>query len=677
MNDASETVDSFLWLEEVDGERALAWVEARNRETLGELESDPRYAPLYRSALEQLTADDRIPYAVMRDGWVFNFWQDGTHERGLWRRMPFEAYIAGGKEWEVLLDFDALAEREHENWVFKGSTCLPGGDRCLLQLSRGGADAVVVREFDLASGEFTAAGFDLPEAKQSALWLERDALLVTTPLHGGSVNTSGYAREVRVWQRGMPLEDAPVVLRIDASDAFAQALVQHRPEGREVFLARMPDFFHEEIHHLDVERGEAVRLALPDDVDFRGIIKGWLVVLLRSDWSAGGGDFEAGSLVAVRLDEARAGTPHPVVIEPKPARGSIVAVGLGRDVIYVQSMRNVAGELHLAAVSEDGFEVRSVDLPDAGSVSIVDVSPQRNVAFVAYEGFLTAPRVLLAEPDGRTRTIAEAPARFDAARFTVSQHWARSKDGTGIPYFEVGAPGHSGPQPTLMYGYGGFEVALTPSYVSAPVQAWLAAGGRYVVANIRGGGEFGPAWHRAALKENRQRAFDDFAAVGADLIERGVTAPGRLGIYGGSNGGLLVGASLVQHPELWGAVVCAVPLLDMLRYHKLLAGASWIGEYGDPDDPEERAFIARYSPYQNVRSDGHYPPVLFMTSTRDDRVHPGHARKMAARMRAQGHRVLYFENTEGGHAGAANLEQTARQQALYLVFLMRELMPED
>ncbi len=670
MSDGTGTADPYRWLEDIEGERALEWVRGRNREALNVLQGDPRYDALYRTALEQLTADDRIAYGTMRDRWVFNFWQDAAHERGLWRRMPFDAYVEGADDWEVLLDVDALAEREQANWVFKGSISLPAHDRCLVQLSRGGADAVILREFDLGAREFVAGGFELAEAKQSAAWLEQDALLVTTPLHGGSVNTSGYAREVRLWRRGAPLEEAPVVLRIDRDDAFVQVLVQHRPEGREVFLVRMSDFFHEEIHHFEAGSGEAARLALPDDVDFRGIIKGWLVLLLRSNWRVGSEMFDAGSLVAVRLDDARAATPRPVVIEPRPAAGAIDGVGLGRDVLYIQSMHNVVGRLRVATVADTGFDVRDVALPDAGTVAIVDVSPERDVAFAGFEGFLTPPSLFLAEPDGEARRIAGAPERFDASSFTVSQHWAR----TEVPYFEIGALGQQGPRPTLMYGYGGFEVSLTPSYVSAPVQAWLSAGGRYVVANIRGGGEFGPAWHRAALKEHRQRAFDDFAAVGADLIERGASTARRLAIYGGSNGGLLVGVSMVQHPELWGAVVCAVPLLDMLRYHRLLAGASWIGEYGNPDDPDARRFIARYSPYHNVRADVRYPPVLFMTSTRDDRVHPGHARKMAARMLAQGHRVLYFENTEGGHAGAANLEQTARQQALYVVFLMRELM---
>ncbi len=674
-----ETTDPHLWLEDVTGEKALAWVKAQNRRSLPRLEADPRYRPAYDRILKILTASDRIPYGTLRAGRVDNFWQDADHTRGVWRRTTLASYAGGRPDWETLLDLDALAKAEGENWVWKGAACLPPEHRrCILSLSRGGADAVVLREFDTETKQFVEDGFRLPEAKQWFAWLDADHLLIASPHEGGSKNTSGYPRTVRIWKRGTPLGRARTVFTGAETDAFAFPVVEHSPAGREAFIVQAPDFFHQTVHHLRPDGG-LQRLPLPADVDFKGVFAGRVVALLRSNWQTGdrGGLLPAGAVVSVPLAGLLAGdlSQASAIVAPNE-RITVTDATIGRRAVFVTILDRVKGRLIEAVPSSTGWRLDRLGLPEDGTVSVVSADPFTDAILVNHESFLAPDTLHLVKGEGEPTPIMRLPPRFDASRYVVDQFFAESEDGTRVPYFLVHAKDieYDGRTPTILYGYGGFEISLTPRYLPAMAIEWLEAGGAWAVANIRGGGEFGPRWHKAALKENRPVAYADFAAVAWDLVARKVTTPARLGIYGRSNGGLLVTATMVRYPGLFGAVVAGVPLTDMLRYHRLLAGASWIGEYGNPDDPDERAFLKTYSPYQNVRAGVRYPPILFITSTRDDRVHPGHARKMAAKMIEQGHEVLYYENTEGGHAGAANLPQRARYDTLILVFMMQELM---
>ncbi len=671
--------DPYLWLEDVQGEKALAWVRQRNERTLKILAGDPRYQPAYDRILAIYQSPDRIPYGQLRAGHVDNFWQDRDHVRGLWRRTTLASYKTETPQWDVLLDIDRLAAEEGENWVWKGATCLPPAyTRCMVSLSRGGGDAVVVREFDTTTKRFVTDGFALPEGKQWLAWLDADHLLVATPHAGGMKNSAGYPRTIRIWKRGEPLEKARTIFTGAETDAFVFPVVAHDPDGgHEAFVVQAPDFFHQTVYHLGAD-GKLHRLPLPADVDFKGLYAGQVIVQLRSAWAVGktAGRLAEGAVVSIPLAELTAGDVSGATTVMAPgSRVTVRDAAIGRNGVYVAILDNVKGRLVQAVRAPGGWRLQPVPLPGDGTVSVVSADPFTDAVLVNYESFLKPDTLYVSEGNGAPEAIKALPPRFDAGRYAVDQFFAESEDGTKIPYFLIHRKDmpHDATTPTILYGYGGFEIALTPQYLSPMAIEWLEAGGAYAVANIRGGGEFGPRWHRAALKENRPKAYADFAAVAYDLVARRVTTPRRLGIYGRSNGGLLVTATMVRYPELFGAVAAGVPLTDMLRYHKLLAGASWIGEYGNPDRPEERAFLATYSPYQNLKEGVRYPPILFITSTLDDRVHPGHARKMAARMMALGQEVLYYENTEGGHAGAANLPERARYDTLILVFMLRKL----
>ncbi|GAK32166.1 putative peptidase y4nA [alpha proteobacterium Q-1] len=669
------TDDPYLWLETVEGEDALEWVRGKNETSLARLTDDPRYEPIRAAAEKLLTASDRIPYGRIIGDEVRNFWQDETHVRGIWRRTSLENYQSNNLEWETIIDLDALAKAEDQNWVWKGADCLaPDFNRCMINLSRGGADAVVMREYDIERGAFVDGGFFLEEEKQNIDWIDANRLLIASPLDGGSKNTSGYARTIRIWERGTPLADARTIFTSEETDAFTFPLVIHRPEGVEIFVSRAPDFFHQTLYHVGAD-GTLKALPLPDDVNFQGLYKGRIIALLRSGWDAGGQSAPAGAAVSLPLDQLLADDLSGLEILAAPTETrAIENIAISRDAVYISMLDQVRGRLIKAQHDDNGWVQSPVALPETGSLSVVSSGHYNRQLLINFERFLEPDSLFLVEGTA-AKVINAMPARFDSADYQVNQHFAISDDGTQIPYFLIvhkNAP-MDGSTPTILYGYGGFEISLTPSYLSPLAIEWLKQGGAYAVANIRGGGEFGPRWHKAALNENRPRAYEDFAAIARDLAQSGLTSPAHLGIYGGSNGGLLTGATMVRNPELFGAVVSAVPLLDMLRYHKLLAGASWIGEYGDPDIAEERAWIETYSPYQNVKAKADYPPVFFTTSTRDDRVHPGHARKMAAKMIEQGHDVLYYENIEGGHAGAANLKQRAMRDALILVWFLQEL----
>ncbi|MFJ1468362.1 prolyl oligopeptidase family serine peptidase [Massilia orientalis] len=669
--------DPWLWLEDVDSGRALGWVAERNAETERELTALPGYAALRTRLKTILDARDRIPYAGHHDGRFYNFWRDADHERGIWRRTTLAEYRKPAPAWETVLDLDALARLENENWVWAGVTFLePHGTRCLVSLSRGGGDAHVVREFDVATLSFVDGGFTLPEAKSSVGWVDADTLFVATDFGPDSTTESGYPRIVKAWKRGTRLEDAALVYEAQEDDLSVSAWHDPTPDHERQFVLRQIDFYSSELFLRDPASGQLEPIDKPLDANAFAL-RDQFIVELRSDWTLGDRTWPQGALLAIAFDRFLEGSrDFDVLFEPSPTT-SLDGIAATRGALFLTILDNVKNRIIEWQRADGRWQRRDVDAPGMGALHVAAVDEyDADQAFLTVTDFLTPSSLYLMEAgrDGR-ELLKSMPAFFDASPYAVSQFTAQSPDGTHVPYFVVmrkDAP-LDGTHPTLLYGYGGFEVSLTPFYSGTTGEAWLAQGGVYVLANIRGGGEFGPRWHQAALKENRQKAFDDFLAVAGDVIRRGITTPPHLGIMGGSNGGLLVGAALTQRPDLFGAVACQVPLLDMRRYHELLAGASWIGEYGDPDDPDEWDYIARYSPYHNVSPDRQYPRVLFTTSTRDDRVHPGHARKMAARMRDQGHDVLYWENTEGGHAGAANNEQTATMWALTYAFFLREL----
>ena len=677
----------------------------QNAKALSVLTADPDYRKDYDAMLAVLDATDRIPFATLDHQHAFNFWQDAEHPKGVWRRADITEYAKPEPRWSVLLDLDKLASVEKENWVWGGADCAPSQTRCLVRLSRGGGDAIVVREFDLASRTFIADGFALPEAKSDVSYVDDNTVLFGTDFGKGTLTNSGYPRIVKLWKRGTKVADAQQVAEGSVEDVALGTLVSRTASGNRPFVVRSPTFFETEYFAVQAD-GTTKKLPLPLSADVKGVTQGQLVFTLRKDWTVeGAGDqstglsgtspgtdgsvrkaaaqsFKSGSLLAFPLDQwASTGTlPMPSVLYAPGPRTSIDQVRTGRDAVYASIYDNVIGSVHVfrppAAADGPGavrWTDRTLGLPPNGSTSIVAANDYGPEAQFRFESFLVPTTLFADEGSGNPVPIKSLPARFDAANLVTEQFDATSKDGTRIPYFVVRRRDTRGPQPTLLYGYGGFEISMTPQYSASVGKLWLAKGGTYVLANIRGGGEFGPQWHDAALLTNRQKAFDDFAAVAADVAARGLTTPKQLGIMGGSNGGLLVSTVMTQHPELLGAVVCQVPLVDMIRYTTIGAGASWAAEYGDPADAKMAAYIRTYSPYQNVKQGGHYPPVFFVTATSDDRVTPVHARKMAARMLEQGHDVLFYENTDGGHAAAANHKQQAEMAALSYRFLTQKL----
>lgn len=665
--------DPFLWLEEVEGERALDWAVSQNELTRNELQALPAYQQLYDNTLEILTSTARIEYPSIRGDMLYNFWNDADHPRGIYRRTTWESYLSGEPEWEIVLDVDALVAAEGTPWAFRGMSCLLPEERlCLVALSPGGSDANEVREFDLETGEFVDGGFRMPVSKNSVAWVDENTVLVSHNLDEEYVTTSGYSRAARRWERGAPLEDAPVIAEADVEDMGIFVATQETNEGPLTVVARNVTIFDTEYQFL--EDGNLVPVDIPSDAQL-ALVGDQLVLRLVSDWEVGGQTFNEGSVVSADLDAYLAGERNlQLVVEPDD-RSTINGIGATRDYLLVNQLTDVQGKLYRYRHDGDGWTSNVIDTPPMGSVFPTATSVHNNRFFFSYTSFTTPTTLFLAEEDGSVREVRSLPDQFSADGLVVEQHFATSADGTRVPYFLVRAENAptDGTNPTLLYAYGGFQISSTPAYLGVQGKAWVEAGGTYALANIRGGGEYGPSWWKAALKENRQRAYDDFIAVAEDLIERGITSSEHLGIMGGSNGGLLVGAAMTQRPDLYNAVVVQVPLLDMKRYHLLLAGASWMAEYGDPDIAEEWEYISRYSPYQNVFEDREYPRPFIFTTTRDDRVHPGHARKMAAKMLDQGHEVLYFENVEGGHGAGVTPEQQAESMALAFTYLHEQL----
>ena len=675
--------DPYLWLEDIHGTKPLEWVRAQNARSTAILQADPDYQPDYDAILKVMDATDRIPYADIDHGYAFNFWQDAANPKGLWRRTTLEDYRKAAPQWEVLLDLDKLAAAESENWVWKGGECSASLRRCLISLSRGGGDAVVVREFDLQTKTFLPSGFELPEAKSAITYLDEDTVLLGTDFGPGSMTASGYPRIVKQWKRGEPLSQARLVYEGSERDVSSTGVVLRGPSGTIALVQRDVDFFSAEYELLSLQN-TLQKLPLPVGAELKGAQRGALIFTLRDEWTPeGSAPIPKGSLIAYRPAPTPSQALGPgggtaagkvAVLYTPDAHSAIDEVETGRDAVYASIYRDVTGSVHVFRQGEDGtWRDAVLDLPRGGSTHLVSANAWGPEALFRFESY-TTPTTLYADTgDGHPAAIKSLPARFDATNLITEQFFATSADGTRVPYFVTRAKSATGPAPTVLYGYGGFEISQTPAYSANFGMLWLSRGGAFVVANIRGGGEYGPAWHQAALLGNRQRAYDDFQAVAADIVRRGVTTPRQLGIMGGSNGGLLVSANMVERPELFGAVVCQVPLIDMIRYTQIGAGASWAAEYGDPARPADRAWLMKYSPYQNVSKDRKYPPVLFVTATSDDRVTPVHARKMAARMEAQGHDVLFYENTDGGHAAAADHRQAAEMWALSFVYLKQKL----
>lgn len=671
-----EAKDEFLWLEEVEGKEALAWVEAHNQPTLAALQADPRYAQLEAEALAIAQDKRRLPLGDIGAGYVWNFWQDEDHVRGIWRRSPLSSYAEGAPVWETILDVDALAAAEGKNWVFKGAACVePTRRLCMISLSDGGKDATVWREFDVERKQFYEAGFQLPEAKSSVVWRDESTLLVATDFGGGSLTESGYPFLVKAWSRGQTLQDAPTLVRGDEKDVGVWPFALRSDEGEEAFFAIERNTFFTGAYWL-LREGKPAKLTLPPKASVQELHKGELVFTIEQDWEIAGKTYPQGALLSMPLREATAPAPRIRMIYGPTARESIESVTASQDAVLVSAYRDVQGKLLRFGFDGEAWLQTETPMPAAGSVGLAGADGGESTAFVTFQSFGQPSTLYAVDRRGQAKAIMALPDQFDAAGAEVTQLEAVSRDGTKVPYFLVRPKGAAadGATPTLLYGYGGFQISQTPSYSAIFGKLWLERGGAYVIANIRGGGEFGPAWHQAGLKTNRQVVYDDFIAVAEDLIARKLTSPRRLGIMGGSNGGLLMGVMLTQRPELFNAAVVQVPLLDMLRYHKLLAGASWVDEYGSPEAPEERAFLEQLSPYHNLQKREDFPLPFFVTSTKDDRVHPGHARKYAAKMEALGMPFLYYENTDGGHSAAANQKEAAKRRALEFTYLSQRLM---
>jgi len=675
--------DPFLWLENVDGERALDWVKAQNAETARRLESDPLFDELYGQAKTTLNAASRLPSITQRGEALYNFWRDDDNPRGVYRRTTLERFGTDDPQWETVIDVDALAAADGVKWVFKGMDCLPKRpEHCLVRLSPGGGDAVVTREFDSVTKTWVEDGFTLPEAKGSLGWIDADTVYVATDFGPGTMTDSGYPRIVKRWTRGTPLAAAET-LHEGAQDSVSVGAFRGRSAGGDVDLVREGTTFWTS-RWWQLEDGEKHALELPETATLAGVFQGRLVFELKADWNRNGTEYPQGAVLVADPSALRGGDGEIDVMITPDETTVVEDVDTLDDAVVVTVLDNVRGKIFRFVPGPEGGWIREqVAFPGDGTLEVVSTDAETGHFFARYESFTTPPTLYyVAAGETLPQDVkAQAPS-FDGSRYETRQFFATSADGTRVPYFVVMAKGTemNGENPTHIFSYGGFRNALTPSYsgsyealYGAYGKLWLDRGGVFVLANIRGGGEFGPAWHQAALKENREKAFEDFEAIAEDLVAREITAPEHLGIEGRSNGGLLVGATMTRRPDLYGAVICGVPLLDMKRYHLLLAGASWMAEYGDPDVPEEWAYISEYSPYQNLEKGVDYPATFFYTSTRDDRVHPGHARKMAAKMESLGQEVWYYENLEGGHGGSSTNDQLAYRLALAYTHLWQQL----
>ena len=652
----------------------MAWVLAQNKISIDAMQAHPDFEKIKKNILDVLNSKERIPYPTIHSKYVTNFWQDEKNERGLWRRTTLENYLQDSVQWETLLDLDALSAQEDEKWAYSGVNYLyPDTSLCMVELSRGGSDAVEMREYDLNIKAFVENGFFIPEAKGSVDWIDENTLLISTNFGEGTLTTSGYPRITKIWKRGTPLSEAKTLYEGNDTDVGIWGYVVNTPERQYVVTHRSITFFTYEMFVLNGDK--LVKLDLPEDAQLDGFFKNQMLVELKSDWTVGDNTYKQGAMISIDFNKFLDGDRKFQIIYEPDDRSSLVSVSNTKDFLLLNKITNVRSELVKCLLEDGQWKMKKVEAPDFGAISISTADDFSDRYFFTFKNYLEPSSLYYVSDNQDIKKVKSLPQFFDSEKFEVEQYEAKSKDGTMIPYFIIFAKDMKldGKNPTLLYGYGGFEVSMRPRYSATIGNCWLEMGGVYVVANIRGGGEFGPQWHQAALKENRQRAYDDFYAVAEDLINRKITSPKHLGIEGGSNGGLLVGVAFTQRPDLFNAVVCAAPLLDMRRYNKMLAGASWMGEFGDPDIPEEWAYIKKYSPYHNLDKSKKYPKVLFTTTTRDDRVHPGHARKMSAKMTDMGIDNFYFENTEGGHGAGVTNEQRAFMTAIEFTYLHKML----
>lgn len=669
-------LDSHLYLEEVLGDKALDKVKSWNARTQQRLESDPRFKIMEADANEIANSKDKIPFSSYRDGTLHNFWQDEDHVRGIWRSTSLDSYLTDEPVWETILDYDALAKREDKNWVFAGTNTLStDSSKCLISLSDGGKDASLIREFDAANKCFVEDGFITEESKGHATWLDENTLLIAVDFGEGTMTDSGYPMIAKLWKRGTDLADATELMRGEQSDVSVYTYCMELSNGqREIMIHRAVTFFTSETYWLPADTLKPVKLPIPDKSSVSAEFKGQLLLTLNEDWRG----YKSGDLLSFSVEDfMKTGDIAELNLVYSPnERSSIGSISTTRTKLLISLFENVAGQAYSYDWDGKAWTSETIELPGIGSVYIGATNDKEDKAFIITDGFLSPSSLWLYDTISKEIVLAKSlPSWFDASSMVVEQFEAPSSDGTLIPYFVVRHKDCKldGNNPTLLYGYGGFEVSMTPGYGAVRGKLWLEQGGVYVQASIRGGGEFGPKWHQAGLKTKRQVVFDDFIAVAEDLIAKKITSPRHLGVSGGSNGGLLVGVMFTQRPDLFNAVICAVPLLDMLRYHTLLAGASWMGEYGDPEDAVEGEFLRSISPYHNVKADMDYPEIFFVTSTKDDRVHPGHARKMAARLEDMGYDFLYYENIDGGHSAAANLKESSKQRALEYTYLLQKL----
>jgi prolyl oligopeptidase len=667
--------DKYLWLEEVDGKAALEFAEAQNKITFDKLSKEKDYQSIYDKSLEILNSTDKIATPSIQGQYVYNFWRDKDHVRGIWRRCLLSNYTSNKLDWETLIDIDEMSKKDNIKWVFKGASGLyPDYTRFLISLSKGGGDAVVIKEFDVNKKEFIENGFFIDEAKSGASYVDENTLIVSTNFGEGTMTTSGYPKQAKLWKRGTLLKEAQLIYEGQNADVGIFSYVVRDGSKSYIMIRRgLTTFTSQKLIWID---NKIIKLDIPDDSSPNDLLNNQLIVQLKSDWKVNAQTYKAGTLISLNFTELLKGNKEIQVIITPDEFSSIAGVSSTKNSLLINLLTNVTSQLYVYTFNEGKWRSEKVKAPELGTISLGTTDELSDLYFFSFSNFLTPTTLYVADAGKNTiRAIKSLPAYFDAGKYEVKQFKAKSKDGTLIPYFMVFSKNmkYDSKNPTLINAYGGFEVSRNPSYISTYGISWLDKGGVYVLANIRGGGEYGPKWHQAGLKGKRQNVFNDLFAVSEDLIAKKVTSPKHLGVMGGSNGGLLVGVAFTQRPDLYGAVVCAVPLLDMQRYNKLLAGASWMGEYGNPDIPEEWEYIKKYSPYQNVKEGMKYPEVFFTTSTRDDRVHPGHARKMVAKMNDMGYKTYYYENTEGGHAGSSTNEQSAKSSALTFSYLLMKL----
>ncbi|MDJ0642863.1 MAG: prolyl oligopeptidase family serine peptidase [Erythrobacter sp.] len=676
--------DPHIWLEEARSDEALAWVTKENERTLGVLEADPRFEQLKSEALAIFDSEDRIPYVSFRPDGLYNFWQDKENPKGLLRRTTLESYQTDEPEWETVLDIDALAAAESKEWVYKGSTCLPPDlNMCMIALSDGGEDATILREFDTSTKQFVDGGFALEEKSQGGVqWVDKDTLMVGRDFGEGTLTASEYPFTTRVWKRGTDISDAKEIFRGEANDVWAGASLLRDNTGtiHATTAFRGVSFHEREYFWLNPADYQWVKLDIPKKANPYGIVDGHLLYSTDVDWETDGQTFPADSLIAVDLEEWKK--------DPNAAKKTLVwAPGerqtkrggaITGNALFVTMLDNVVGKVLQFNFVDGAWVSEQVELPDNATLGIATASDETDQIMFTVTDFLNPTTLYYSDGSGAPQVLKTSPSRFDKTGMSVEQFEATSADGTKIPYFVVKPKGMEmdGSTPVLMSGYGGFQIPRLPAYMGSTGKLWLEKGGAYVLANLRGGGEFGPGWHQTAIRENKQRTWDDFIAVGQDLVDKGITSPKHLGIQGGSQGGLLVGTAFTQRPDLFNAAIVAIPLFDMLRYHLIGRGASWIGEYGDPRIPEQRAWIEGYSPYQKIEEGVDYPTPFLWASTADDRTHPAHARKGAAKLKELGQPYYYFEDMTGGHSGGVDNEQRAKLQALQYVYLMQQLMDD-